>query len=94
MLFLDISESASHTVTCIYVLRKFDYCQYYARIIQNLFNLVIELFAQFDSVLILLDTVAAARAFECNMHKHSRPLTLRITQKSKWAADLVVSKYY
>jgi hypothetical protein len=62
---------------CMYVLRTYDYCQYYSRIMQNLFNHVIELFAQFDSALILFDIVAAARAVECNMHKHSRPLTIK-----------------
>jgi hypothetical protein len=44
---------------------------------QNFFNPVIELFAQFDSALILFDIVAAARAVERNMHKHSCPLTLK-----------------
>jgi hypothetical protein len=77
MLFLDISESASHTVTCMYVLPKFDYFQYYARIMQNCFSLVIELFAHLDSALILFDIVAASRAVECDMHKNSRPLTLK-----------------
>jgi len=52
------------------------------------FYLVIELFAQFDSVLIQFGIVAAARVVECYMHKHSHPLNF-----TKEIADLVVSNY-
>jgi hypothetical protein len=86
MMFLDISESASHIVKRIYVLHMFVCSQHYIRIMQFFF---IELFAQFDSVLILFGIVAAARVVECYMHKHSRPLTF--TEKKM--ADLVVSNY-
>jgi len=37
MLFFDNTQSASHTVTCIYVLRMFDCLKYYAWIIQIIF---------------------------------------------------------
>jgi hypothetical protein len=48
----------------------------------------IELFAKFDSVLILFGIVAAAMVVECYMYKHSHPLTF-----TKKIAYLVVSNY-
>jgi len=90
MLFLDISESPSHTVSCVYVLNIFDCLQYYARIMQIFLNFVIELFAHFDSVLILFGIVAAARVVECNMNKYSRPQTFMKTKINKQTNEWLI----
>jgi len=81
ILFFDISESASHTVTCIYMYYA---CLTFYSITPELcriffFNFVIELFAHIYSVFILFGIVAAASVVECNMHKHSPPLTFMKT---------------
>lgn len=95
MPFLDISESASHTITCIYVLRIFYCCQYYARIMQN-FILIFLLNSlpsstQFWYCLVLwqllgqLSVYIYAQAFtSSNLHENL---------KNKWVADVVVSNF-